>query len=379
MQTIRTGEAVMKGSIASEKSGLQIILKTIEGDDRPIYLVGNFNNWQTKQESFRLSRQGKGVFVFHFHADFPLPNPLEYKYVRGDWDDEELDHNGNKVYNRTIANPSGVIRDEVPRWLYDGQVYKKEFLPIPHILSENFEIPQLIKTRRIAALLPHDYHQSNKRYPVLYLQDGQNLFDKHARYGSWGVTKKLAVLAEQGKADIIVVAIDHAEEERIEEFTPSQRTKLGIGTGKKYVRFLADTLKPYIDKNFRTLPEAEHTGIGGSSMGGLISLYAGMMYPEVYSKWMIFSPSIWVAPNLPFDATDLYTDYDRRIYLYAGDQESDKLVERMKELRDTLQGNHHPEVKVQLHLSIRPGGKHNEHNWGLEFPKAVEWLFFHES
>lgn len=366
----------MKGSKAKAKSKLQLELTTIGSDDRPVYITGNFNAWKTEETKFRLKKKDKGLYTFEFPDDLTLPNPLEYKYSRGAWGNEEIDQYGNKVPNRKLFNPHGIIRDRVPRWYHNGQSYQKRLLPIPDIISENFEIPQLIKTRRITALLPHDYHKSDKRYPVLYLQDGQNLFDDYAPFGSWGVNKKMAVLAEQGMGDLIVVAIDHAEKERIEEYTPSQKTKLGIGTGKKYVRFLADTLKPYIDKNFRTLPGAANTGIGGSSMGGLISLYAGMMYPEVYSKWMIFSPSLWVAPNLPFDASDLYTDFDRRIYLYAGDQESAKLVARMEELRDTLQGNHSPNVKADLILAIKPGGKHNEHNWGLEFPKAVRWLFF---
>ncbi len=366
----------MKGSIGKEMTQLRLELSTNVEDERPVYVAGNFNNWKAEQAAFQLHKKKDGVYTYKFPEDLVLPVPLEYKYLRGNWENEELDQYGNKASNRVLHKTKGVIRDKVPRWRYHGKSYPTSLLPIPEVLSENFEIPQLIKTRRIAALLPHDYHKTNKRYPVLYLQDGQNLFDKHAKFGSWGVTKKLAVLAEKGMGGIIVVAIDHAEEERIEEFTPSQRTKLGKGTGKKYVRFLADTLKPYIDKNFRTLPEAENTGIGGSSMGGLISLYAGMMYPEVYSKWMIFSPSLWVAPTLPFDAADLYSDYDRRIYLYAGDKESEKLVDRMNELRDTLKGNHSADVSAELILSIKPGGEHNEYNWGLEFPKAVEWLFF---
>lgn len=100
-------------------------------------------------------------------------------------------------------------------------------------------------------------------------------------------------------ADIIIVSIDHAEDERIAEFTPSYRTRLGVGDGKKYARFLADTLKPHVDQHFRTLPDRVHTGIGGSSMGGLITIYAGLMYPEVYGKLMVFSPSLWVGADCP--------------------------------------------------------------------------------
>ena len=112
-------------------------------------------------------------------------------------------------------------------------MYNPDFLPNKVVISESFEIPQLIKTRRITALLPYDYNSSDRRYPVLYLQDGQNLFDDYAPFGNWGIDKKLAHLAGQGKGDIIIVAIDHAEEERIAEFTPSYNTRLGKGRGKE--------------------------------------------------------------------------------------------------------------------------------------------------
>src|SRR5690606_23404738 len=101
------------------------------------------------------------------------------------------------------------------------------YSPIIEIINENFEIPQLIKTRRIAALLPYDYHTSNKKYPVLYLQDGQNLFDDYAPFGSWELPKQLTYLAKHGLGDVIIVAIDHAESERIKEFTPTKVTALG--------------------------------------------------------------------------------------------------------------------------------------------------------
>ncbi|MEL6635650.1 MAG: alpha/beta hydrolase-fold protein [Bacteroidota bacterium] len=366
----------MKGSTASEATRLRIELTTAEQDDRPIYITGNFNAWRVDQAEFCLQRREDGSYHLDFPEEVAVPDPIEYKYVKGSWANEEVDQFGNKLNNRQVFGPEGVIRDHVPRWRRNGRAYREDLLPEPFIISEHFEIPQLIKTRRITALLPHDYHETDRRYPVLYLQDGQNLFDDYAPFGSWGVDKKLAILNEKGLGDLIVVAIDHAEEKRIKEFTPSQQTRLGIGNGKKYVRFLADTLKPYIDEHFRTLPDAIHTGIGGSSMGGLISLYAGMMYPEVYSKWMIFSPSLWVAPDLPLDASDMYTDFNRRVYLYAGDQESTHLIERVEQLRNTLQDNHGPGVVADLTLSIRPGGIHNEHHWGMEFPKAVEWLFF---
>ncbi|MEL7160823.1 MAG: alpha/beta hydrolase-fold protein, partial [Bacteroidota bacterium] len=224
-------------------------------------------------------------------------------------------------------------------------------------------------------LLPHDYYETDKRYPVLYLQDGQNLFDENAPYGSWGVDKQLAAMAARGAGDLIVVAIDHAEDKRISEFTPSFRTTLGRGEGREYLGFLAKTLKPYVDEHFRTKPEPEHTGIGGSSLGGLISIYAGLMYPQVYDKLMVFSPSLWVTPKIPFHLMTLSHEFNGRIYLYGGEAESATMVPNMlrfeKELKRQTTGS-----RVEFRTEVDPDGQHNEARWGQEFPRAVGWLFF---
>jgi len=356
-------------------TSLTLELTTLPDDDRPVYVVGNFNDWQAPDERFRMQRKKPGQYELHFPKDVSLPNPLEYKYLRGGWQQEETGPYGESVDNRTIPLKSGLVQDYVPFWKKNGLPYRQEFLPKIEVLSEDFEIPQLIKTRRIAALLPHDYEAKEQRYPVLYLQDGQNLFDDYAPFGNWGVDKKLAMLKEKGMGDLIVVAIDHAEEERIEEFTPSYETRLGRGQGKKYARFLADTLKPYIDKRFRTLPEREFTGIGGSSMGALISIYAGMMYPEEYGRLMIFSPSLWVTPRIPFHAISFTAPMDMRIYVYAGGKESKNMIPNVKRFQAEIERNSE-DVHMDFKLSIDPQGQHNEARWGAEFPKAVEWLFF---
>lgn len=259
--------------------------------------------------------------------------------------------------------------------LKEGQGYNPGLLPLIDTISEAFEIPQLIKTRRITALLPFDYHKTDRRYPVLYLQDGQNLFDDFAPFGSWELRRQLARLTEKNLGDVIVVAIDHAEDERIAEFTPSQKTKLGVGDGKKYARFLAETLKPWIDLNYRTIPDAEHTGIGGSSMGGLISIYAVMQHPELYCRLMIFSPSLWVSPSL----TELFNRETRgftgRIYLYGGRREGDELITLLNSFKNSLERNPNRDF-IEVELNISDYGEHNEKAWGQEFPRALEWLYF---
>ena len=361
----------------SNEHQLKLKLKVPAEDyGRPVYISGNFNQWRTRDEAYRLQQIGPGEYSFRFPEHEILPREMEYKYHRGGWDQVEIDRYGNPVDNRKITwSGQRTVVDKVDRWLVDGKTYRAPYLPKIEILTEDFDIPDLIKTRRIAALLPHDYGRTDKRYPVLYLQDGQNLFDEHAPFGSWGVDKKLALMAEQGFGDIIIVAIDHAEQDRISEFTPSYHTQLGSGDGKKYVRFLADRLKPYVDEHFRTLPGREHTGIGGSSMGGLISIYAGLIYPEEYGKLMIFSPSLWVAPNIHFHFMKFYDPRDMRVYVYAGEGESENMVPNIRRFMGAFEEHH--EAAFTFELSLDPEGAHNESRWGKEFPRAIEWLFFH--
>lgn len=357
----------------------QFTLHTTPFNARSVFLAGTFNSWNAGHPDYKMQPTDKpGEYQIEIDVADDI-QALEYKYTRGDWETVELTKHGGYVQNRHKNNVVGWSRvDYVSRWAGDDFVYKEEFLPRIEIISEAFEIPQLIRTRRIAALLPHDYYETDKRYPVLYLQDGQNLFDDYAPYGSWGVDKRLALLSELGMGDVIIISIDHAKEQRVAEFTPSFHTKLGRGDGKKYVRFLADTLKPYIDDHFRTLTDPPNTGIGGSSMGGLISIYAGLMYPEVYDKLMIFSPSLWVAPEIPFQLIDLTNEFDGRIYLYGGEAESATMVPNLEKFKRKL-SNYDGVQNLELELSIDLFGQHNEARWGEEFPKAIQWLFYPET
>ena len=360
----------------TEVSKVRLELTTVTDDrELPIYIFGDFNNWNAAEEQFRFKKISPNQYQLEVTIAPGSPAGFTYKYNRGSWEDVEMDRYGNEVSRRILPTNQPVIQDYVPRWKENGLFYNPSFLPEKVVISVEFEIPQLIKTRRIAALLPHDYHTSDHRYPVLYLQDGQNLYDEYAPFGNWGVDKKMAVLAELGMGDLIIIAIDHAEEARIAEFTPSMKTRLGRGDGKKYARFLADTLKPYVDKAFRTLPNRENTGMGGSSMGALISIYAGLMYPEVYGKLMVFSPSLWVAPNIHFNLMSLEETNPLKIYLYGGGAEGKYMLPNMQGFVAMLE-QQKGDTNIDVNLSVDPQGKHNEARWGEEFPKAVEWLFF---
>lgn len=358
-----------------EEPTLNIILTTDEDDDRPVYISGNFNQWITQDSQYRMDKVGNGLYHYVFPENFTYPDPMLYKFTRGDWSEVEIDQYGNRTENRVSHLKKGIQREHVHKWRHNWLPFKSKFLPEVHLISQEFEIPQLNKKRKIWALLPHDYHQTNERYPVMYLQDAQNLFNEQSAYGNWEIDKKLAVMAEYNIGKVIVIAVEHADKERVLEYNVGN-TVLGQGQGKQYIRFLADTLKPFVDQHFRTKPERTHTGIGGSSMGGLVSIFSGLMYPEVFGKLMIFSPSLWVVPKIKLSFLDLYDPQDFRVYLYAGGSESATMVDHVKKFRKRLLEKENYTDKMKVRLSINEHGKHTETYWSDEFPKAMEWLFF---
>ena len=357
-------------------TGLHIILTTDEDDARPVYISGNFNNWRTQDNEFLMEKIGNRSYHYKFSHDFDYPEMLLYKFTKGDWSDVEINSHGNRTENRSTLVHTGIQKEHVERWRKNWLPFKQSFLPQVQLISDEFEIPQLNKTRKIWALLPHDYDKSSESYPVMYLQDAQNLFNESAEFGNWEIDKKLAVMSEYKIGKIIIIAIEHAEEDRIKEYNVG-KTVLGKGQGKKYIRFVTDTLKPYVDCNFRTKKEREFTGIGGSSMGGLVSIFSGLRNPEVYGKLMIFSPSLWVVPELKIN-TEKSNSADTKIYLYAGGDESIKMIEHIKSFKDSLISTEFVKEKSNINLSINKQGKHSETYWSDEFPKAIEWLFFNE-
>lgn len=365
-------------------SSLRLELFTPVTDDRPVFVSGNFCDWLPDLESFEMQATSPGHYLFDFPNDLTLPDTIDYKYTRGGWDQVELDATGEAVPNRSVAVNAGTVeQDYVPHWRWFGLPYNPDYLPIIELYSSEFKVPQLGRTRRIHVLLPYDYAlHPDKRYPVLYLHDGQNLFGQGSGYGSWEIDKKMAMLAARQRHEIILVSIDHGDEERIEEFT-LHPTRMGKARGAYYLDFIRNTLKPVIDTKFRTLPDSVNTGIGGSSLGGLISIYAGLRHPDIFGRLMVFSPSLWISPKIYFDAIRFQSPGAMRVYVYGGEQESSYMVPNIQRFNDALtrQGQKQDAIvdqpnPIDIHLSVDPSGTHQETHWSREFPKAVEWLFY---
>lgn len=355
---------------------MKFTIKSHEDDDRPIFITGNFNKWNPRELAYQLTETDPNTYSITIENK-KLPKNIEYKYTRGGWGNVEIDRFGNITPNRKIVKSAKEVEDEVEKWRINWGPFKQEYFPIVEIISEKFYIPQLNRTRKIWALLPYNYNKTEKTYPVLYLQDAQNLFNEGSDFGNWEIDKKMSILAEYGRGDLIIIAIENGREDRIKEYVLDNSSITENAEGKKYIRFLADTLKPYVDSLFRTKPEREFTGIGGSSLGALISIYSGFLYPEVYSKLMIFSPSLWINPENNFPQMNFKNPYDIKVYLYGGELEGSQMTERMELFEKTMEGwEDSHSLQFEFKISINHEGKHQEFFWSQEFPRAVEWLFY---
>jgi predicted alpha/beta superfamily hydrolase len=254
-------------------------------------------------------------------------------------------------------------------------VTPRKYYPEIEIVEENYHIPQLNRTRRVAVMLPHNYHETDRSYPVLYLHDGQNLFDEYAPYGNWGVDKTMERLSAEGLGDVIIVAIDHGGVLRIQEYLPYSTPRYTEAEGSLYLEWMMHDLKPMIDKKYRVKSDRKSTGIGGSSLGGLISLYAGFKYPEIFGNMMIFSPSLWISDEIYRMAQSYKPVEQTDIYLYAGGMESANHYGQVLRLHQILETKRSKE-DFDIIFYHNPVGQHKEIHWGEQFPLALKWLYY---
>lgn len=237
-----------------------------------------------------------------------------------------------------------------------------------------FFMPQLDRTRKIRIYLPKDYYADiDKRYPVLYLQDGQNLFDKQTSFaGEWEVDESLSRLEANGVGACIVVGIDNGGALRMEEYSPYVNPTYGGGRGADYAAFLSSTLKPAIDQNFRTLSDRNSTFIGGSSLGANISLYTCFRYPDIYGGALLFSPALWFSDSLMDFVQTHLTANPIRVAQIVGMNESASMVPLAERLDSILKAGNANEDNFLL--KEIPDGEHSEWFWRREFPDAFQWL-----
>lgn len=242
------------------------------------------------------------------------------------------------------------------------------------VFTPPLRLPGLQSARTLRLYLPPGYASDTaRRYPVIYMHDGQNLFDDATAYaGEWGVDETLDALAHEAGFAAIVVGIDNGGERRIGELNAWPHPEHGSGDNDRYLDDLVRAIKPFVDANWRTRPQREHTAIVGSSLGGLASHYAIHRRPEVFSKAGVFSPSYWIAPQAFMHTANVTLPGDARIYLTMGGKEGDDALQDVQRMLGLLRAQGMGERAT---LSVEPEFEHNEKAWRAEFPRAVRFLF----
>jgi predicted alpha/beta superfamily hydrolase len=340
-----------------------------------LFIAGNFNGWNPGLPQYKMQKNGDGKWSITLAAQ-PAGTVIEYKFTRGSWTTVEKGPVGEEISNRTFTYESGIssIDITISNWADAGGSPASTAAANVKIMSTDFYMPQLDRTRRIWIYFPPDYETSGLNYPVLYMHDGQNLFNATTSFaGEWEVDETLNNLASQGKRVPIVVGIDNGSE-RIAEYTPWTNQQYGGGDGEKYMQFIVETLKPYIDLHYHTLADRENTGIMGSSLGGLISHYGSIKYQETFSKAGLFSPSYWFSDNVWSFTHDMGKQQDMKLYQLCGTNEGGgDVVSNMKRMNDTLVSIGFEQDNI--FNKVVDGGQHNEKLWREAFGETYLWLF----
>ena len=344
-----------------------------------VFVAGNFNGWAPANNNYAFLKESNSSIVEI--KNLPA-GTYQFKFTRGSWQKVECDNAGKDVADKSVQLSSDTtLLYSIDGWMDDFVVEKEKV----HTASANVKIidtaffmPQLNRYRRIWLYLPPNYLSSNKKYPVLYMHDGQNLFDEiSSGYGEWGVDECMDSLLAKGKQASIIVGIDNGGATRMNEYNPyeftwkdSATSKIFFPEGEAYVDFITQTLKPFIDKNYRTLPSKENTIIAGSSMGGVISYYAVLKYPEVYGKAGIFSPAFWTAQALKELTDSVSKKVSAKFFFYIGGQEGEQHIQLMNEMAEKLATN----SNTMIYSVVDGAGKHNEAAWHKWFAEFYVWM-----
>ena len=248
------------------------------------------------------------------------------------------------------------------------------------VKHEQFPSRFLRNQRDLIVYLPPGYHnQPQRRFPVLYLHDGQNLFDGATSFipgMDWHVGQTADRVIYEGRVEpLIIVGIYNAGKQRLQEYTPTRMPRLGGGRANRYARFLIEEVRPFMRHHYRVREEMENTGIGGSSLGGLVSLFLGLRMPEIFGKIAALSPSVWWNQRVILRFADAApVDPRPRVWLDIGTREGPRIVEDVERFRDVLLRKGW-RWGQDLHYERVLGAEHNEAAWAARVGPFLQFLF----
>lgn len=338
-----------------------------------VYVAGSFNGWNPADTGYKLSNNSVALKL--------NAGNYEFKFTRGSWEQVECTNNGGDIGNRSFQISSDTaFTFFIEGWKDDFPSAQRQHTASGNVqlMQEGFEMPLLKKRRHIWVYLPPGYEKSKTRYPVMYMHDGQNVFDEYfAPFGEWGVDECLDSLIANGKPACIVVAIENSQMDRMSEYNPYpfiwKQDTSAIAFPPKADEYLGDiikTLKPYIDKNYRTLSSKENTIIAGSSMGGLISYYASIKYPDVFGKAGIFSPAFWTSKGIDSLTDAISSNLKGKYFFYMGGREGGTYIEDMKRICNKAGAN----SSALIYSVADPDAEHKEKYWRKWFAEFYGWI-----
>lgn len=381
--------AVSPGSAAARDAMLTFKVHVPESTppDASVFIAGNvemLGPWDPGR--IELGRIGEHLYAITLVL--PVDTELRYKFTRGSWETVEKGPNFEEIADRELA----IVGDQdVVVWVDNWRDFapRREVHTVVGDLRAHFDFPatKLGSKRAILVYLPVGYDEDpERRYPVLYMHDGQNLFDAATSYigVEWSVDETLTRMIASGRVEPLIVVGIHNTVDRVFEYTPAPDEQRGGGGASLYTDFIINDLKPFIDMNYRTKPGREHTGAMGSSLGGLVSLFLAWEHPDVFSKVAAMSTSYgWADGHILNYVRGRSLPREIRVWLDMGtaedqtDRNGDEvpdIIERHRAMRDILM-----EKGLSIPRTLRyvedAGAVHNERAWAARFPRAVEFLF----
>ncbi|MEM9064630.1 MAG: alpha/beta hydrolase-fold protein [Planctomycetota bacterium] len=397
---------------SAQDAGLRFVVTDASGTanpDQPIHLAGNFNNWNPGDPAHRLIPTDDG----RWQIQMPWPTnvqDLSFKFALGDWDRVEVDVAGEDITNRMLRIPAASKRSATEPAVFEFTVagFSPETEPIPerilYKLSDDRELditgdverletaggggPASDFERTALVWLPPGYTDpanASRRYPVLYLLDGQNVFEKLPWLaGEWGADETAQRLIEAGEVEpFIMVAIPHAGRARMSEYQALPVYPNSEAAGPQFLRWLISNVMPDVNERYRTMTGREHTAIGGASLGGTMSLFAGAQHPDVFGLVLIESPPL-IAGALQWDSyLRTIERWPERVYVGVGGKETGNHPSDARRNQQYVQGVRSLRGRLQsaglrsdrLLVVIDEDAFHNEAAWAERFPDAIRFLF----
>jgi predicted alpha/beta superfamily hydrolase len=341
--------------------------------DAPVFLAGDgpaLGDWSA--DAVRLDRRGDGTH--RTRLDLPRGFRGRFLVTLGRWREAEASGDGRERPPRELhAEGPPVVEAEVAGWGREAVRYRHDFASrfLPH-------------ARTLAAWLPPGYDlDPGRRYPVLYVHDGQNLFDPETAFAGnpWRADEAAEREVRAGRAEPLVVVGVANTPDRLHEYGPRRCGNEQAGDrSRDYGRFLVEEVKPFVDANYRTLRDPANTGVGGSSMGGLISLYLCKWYPVVFGRCAAMSPALWWDREYFLRNVSVSPEWVKscRVWLDAGTREgeTETAMEAMVRRTERLAGHlERRGMGDRLHFEVVEGGLHNEAAWGGRFGRVLRFLF----